>query len=91
MATMGGGVGVRLSYEPTTDILTVTLQEEADIADMAEDTAGTVFAHDAEGRLVLIAIADASRNLDKIRDIERIVSRLAQRILGHPDATEAGR
>ena len=49
VATMGGGVGVRLSYEPTTDILTVTLQEEADIADMAEDTAGTVFAYDAEG------------------------------------------
>lgn len=86
-----GGGGVHVQYEPMKDILTLMLRQDAPIVDVAEDATGTVFGYDANGELVLIEIFDATRNVDKIRDLERILGRMAQRILGQSDTTDTDR
>lgn len=78
---------MQVNYEPTKDVLTLTLRQNASIVDVAEDATGTVFGYDENGELVLIEIFDATRNVDKIRDIERILGRVAERLIGesNPD------
>jgi len=73
---------MRVSYEPVKDVLTLMLRQDASVVDVVEDATGTVFWYDRRGELVQIDIVDATRNVDKIRDIERILGRMVQRILG---------
>lgn len=79
----GWGVGgVKLRYEPTKDILTLTLRENAPIIDVAEDAAGTVFGYDRQGELVVIEIFDATQHVHKLKDIEWMLDQATERILG---------
>lgn len=79
--TRGWG-GVQVRYEPIRDILTLHLRPGVAIVEVAEDVSGTVFGYDGSGDLVLIEIHDATRNVDKIRDIERVIHRVAVRLIG---------
>lgn len=73
---------MKVNYEPTKDILTLTLRDNVPIIDVAEDAAGTVFGYDERGDLVVIEIFDATRNVDKLRDIERMLDQATERLLG---------
>lgn len=83
---MGVG-GVQVRYEPVRDVLTVQLQQDAAIADVSEDLSGTVFGFDRRGKLVVIQIADATRNIDQVRRLEQALEGVVTRILGR-SATE---
>lgn len=79
---------MQVRYEPTKDILTLTLRQNTPIVDVAEDAAGTVFGYDERGDLVVIEIFEATHNVDKLRDIERMLERATQRILGDSGADQ---
>lgn len=66
-----GVVDVNIRYEPLQDILVMTFQSDVPIADVRENVGGTICCYDDSGDLVALEIVDASRNLDKIRIIER--------------------
>lgn len=83
---MGVG-GVQVRYEPVRDVLTVQLQQDAAIADVLEDLSGTVFGFDRRGKLVVIQISDATRNIDQVRRLEQALEGVVTRILGR-SATE---
>ncbi|MFO7264593.1 MAG: hypothetical protein FWJ73_00140 [Limnochordales bacterium] len=83
---MGVG-GVQVRYEPVRDVLTVQLQQDAAIADVSEDLSGTVFGFDRRGKLVVIQISDATRNIDQVRRLEQALEGVVTRILGR-SATE---
>jgi len=78
---------VQVRYEPVRDVLTVQLQQDAAIADVSEDLSGTVFGFDRRGKLVVIQIADATRNIDQVRRLEQALEGVVTRILGR-SATE---
>jgi len=79
--------GVQVRYEPVRDVLTVQLQQDAAIADVSEDLSGTVFGFDRRGKLVVIQISDATRNIDQVRRLEQALEGVVTRILGR-SATE---
>lgn|GEM_PF-5463131 len=78
---------MQVRYEPVRDVLTVQLQQDAAIADVSEDLSGTVFGFDRRGKLVVIQIADATRNIDQVRRLEQALEGVVTRILGR-SATE---
>jgi hypothetical protein len=78
---------VQVRYEPVRDVLTVQLQQDAAIADVSEDLSGTVFGFDRRGKLVVIQISDATRNIDQVRRLEQALEGVVTRILGR-SATE---
>lgn len=81
-----GGGGVQVHYEPVRDVLTVRLQQDAAITDVTEDLSGTTFGFDERGDLVVIEIADASRNIDQVRWLEQALEGLVARVLGRSAA-----
>nr|MBO2470966.1 hypothetical protein [Bacillota bacterium] len=78
---------MQVRYEPVRDVLTVQLQQDAAIADVSEDLSGTVFGFDRRGKLVVIQISDATRNIDQVRRLEQALEGVVTRILGR-SATE---
>lgn len=73
---------MQVRYEPVRDVLTVQLQQDAAIADVSEDLSGTVFGFDRRGKLVVIQISDATRNIDQVRRLEQALEGVVTRILG---------
>jgi YD repeat-containing protein len=61
---------MKVSYDPTTDTLTVVLRQGVTIAESDEARAGTILDYDADGNLVSIEILDASQRVTDARKFE---------------------
>lgn len=75
-----GVVDMNVRYEALQDVLIMKLRSGVPIAEIREDEGGSVYCYDDTGRLVALEIVDASRNLEKIRWLER---RLNEFVDGH--------
>jgi YD repeat-containing protein len=61
---------VKVTYDTTTDSLTVILNEQASIAESDEDKPGIILDYDKDGNLVSIEVLDASQWVTEAKKIE---------------------
>ena len=61
---------MKVTYDTTTDSLTVILKEHASITESDEDKPGVILDYDEAGDLVSIEVLDASRRVSEARKIE---------------------
>jgi uncharacterized protein YuzE len=61
---------MKVTYDSTTDTLTVVLKEGRPVAESAEDRPGVILDYDDEGNLLSLEILDASRHVKDARKIE---------------------
>jgi len=61
---------VKVTYDNTTDSLTVIFNEHASIAESDEDKPGTILDYDKDGNLVSIEVLDASQRITEAKKIE---------------------
>ena len=61
---------MKVSYDKTTDTLSMILQENTPIAESDEDNPGVILDYDAVGNLVSIEILDASTRVTETRKVE---------------------
>jgi YD repeat-containing protein len=59
---------VKVSYDPTTDTLTVIFRQ-APVAESDEDKPGVILDYDSEGNLVSIEVLDASNRVQEPRSV----------------------
>jgi len=66
---------MKVTYDPRTDTLNVTLREDAQVAESDEDKPGVILDYDSDGNLVSLEILDASKRVTDARKVEfRMVS-----------------
>ncbi len=51
---------MKVSYAPTTDILSIVLRDDLAVAESDEDKPGVILDYDDEGKLVSLEVLDAS-------------------------------
>jgi YD repeat-containing protein len=61
---------VKVTYDITTDSLTVILREKVSIAESDEDKPGIILDYDKDGNLVSIEVLDASKRVTEAKKIE---------------------
>jgi YD repeat-containing protein len=61
---------MKVSYDETTDTLSVILKDNTLIAESDEDKPGVVLDYDAAGNLVSLEILDASKRVTEARKVE---------------------
>jgi uncharacterized protein YuzE len=61
---------MKVSYDETTDTLTLVLKEGAKIVESDEDKPGVILDYDDQGNLVSLEVLDASRRVTETRRIE---------------------
>jgi uncharacterized protein YuzE len=61
---------MKVSYDETTDTLSVMLKADARVVESDEDKPGVILDYDANGDLVSLEILDASRRVSDVRRIE---------------------
>ena len=61
---------MRVTYDPRTDTLSVTLRENAQVAESDEGKPGVILDYDADGNLVSLEILDASKRVTDARRVE---------------------
>jgi YD repeat-containing protein len=61
---------VKVTYDITTDSLTVILNEQVSIAESDEDKPGIILDYDKDGNLVSIEVLDASQRVTEAKKIE---------------------
>lgn len=61
---------MKVTYDPRTDMLTMVLKEDAQVAESDEDKPGVILDYDEDGNLVSLEILDASRRVTETRKIE---------------------
>jgi uncharacterized protein YuzE len=61
---------VKVTYDTTTDSLTVIFKEDASVAESDEDKPGVILDYDEAGDLVSIEVLDASRRVSETKKIE---------------------
>jgi uncharacterized protein YuzE len=61
---------VKVTYDTTTDSLTVIFKERASIAESDEDKPGVILDYDKNGDLVSIEVLDASQRVSEAKKIE---------------------
>lgn len=61
---------MKVSYDETTDTLSVILQDNTPVAESDEDKPGTILDYDAGGNLVSLEILDASKRVTEARKVE---------------------
>ena len=59
-----------VSYEPSTDTLTVIFREDVPVSESDEDKPGTILDYDRDGNLISLEILDASNRVTQTRKIE---------------------
>ena len=61
---------MKVSYDETTDTLTVILKDNTPVAESDEEKPGIILDYDATGNLVSLEILDASKRVTEARKIE---------------------
>jgi uncharacterized protein YuzE len=61
---------VKVTYDATTDSLTVILNEKASIVESDEDKPGVILDYDKKGNLVSLEVLDASKRVTEAKRIE---------------------
>jgi uncharacterized protein YuzE len=61
---------MKVSYDETTDTLSVILQDNTPVAESDEDKPGVILDYDATGNLVSLEILDASKRVTETRKVE---------------------
>ena len=61
---------MKVTYDPRTDTLSVTLKENAQVAESDEGKPGVILDYDGEGDLVSLEILDASKRVTDTRKVE---------------------
>ena len=61
---------MKVTYDPSTDTLNVTLREDAQVAESDEDKPGVILDYDSDGNLVSLEILDASKRVTDARKVE---------------------
>ncbi|MHC5209559.1 MAG: DUF2283 domain-containing protein [Planctomycetota bacterium] len=65
---------MKVTYDPRTDSLVVTLRSDVPVAESDESSPGVVLDYDAEGNLVSLEVLDASR---RVTDADKMEFRVA--------------
>lgn len=61
---------MKVSYDETTDTLSVILKDNTPVAESDEDKPGIILDYDATGNLVSLEILDASKRVTEARKVE---------------------
>ncbi len=61
---------MKVSYDPTTDILSIILRDDRAVAESDEDKPGVILDYDNEGNLVSLEVLDASTRVSDTRKVE---------------------
>ncbi len=61
---------MKVTYDPRTDTLNVTLREDAQVAESDEDKPGVILDYDSDGNLVSLETLDASKRVTDARKVE---------------------
>lgn len=61
---------MKISYDTTTDTLTVMLRAETPVAESDEDKPGVILDYDEDGNLISVEILDASRRVYETKRVE---------------------
>ena len=61
---------MKVTYDTTTDSLTVIFKENASVIESDEDKPGVILDYDEAGDLVSIEVLDASRRVSEAKKIE---------------------
>ena len=61
---------MKVSYDRTTDILSIVLRDDRAIAESDEDKPGVILDYDNEGNLVSLEVLDASTRVSDTRKVE---------------------
>ena len=61
---------MKVSYDPTTDILSIVLRDDCAVAESDEDKPGVILDYDNEGNLVSLEVLDASTRVSDTRKVE---------------------
>lgn len=61
---------MQVSYDPTTDILSIVLRDDRAVAESDEDKPGVILDYDNEGNLVSLEVLDASTRVSDTRKVE---------------------
>jgi YD repeat-containing protein len=61
---------MKVSYDKTTDTLSMVLKDNTPVAESDEDKPGVILDYDALGNLVSIEILDASTRVTETRKVE---------------------
>ena len=61
---------MKVSYDPTSDILSIILLNDRTVAESNEDKPGVILDYDTEGDLVSLEVLDASMRVSDTRKVE---------------------
>ena len=61
---------MKVSYDRTTDILSIVLRDDRAIAESDEDKPGVILDYDNQGNLVSLEVLDASTRVSDTRKVE---------------------
>lgn len=61
---------MKVTYDATTDTLTVILRDRVPVAESDEDKPGVILDYDEQGNLISLEVLDASRRVAEPRRIE---------------------
>ena len=65
---------MKVSYDPTTDILSIVLRDDRAVAESDEDKPGVILDYDNEGNLVSLEVLDASTRVSDTRKVEYLMA-----------------
>ena len=61
---------MKVSYDQSTDTLSIVLKENAQVAESDEDKPGVILDYDERGDLVAMEILDASRRVTEAKKVD---------------------
>lgn len=65
---------MKVTYDQTTDTLTVILKDDVQIVESDEDKPGVIMDYDSHGNLVSLEILDASKRVTETRRMEFVTT-----------------
>ena len=65
---------MKVSYDPTTDTLSIILRDDRAVAESDEDKPGVILDYDSEGNLVSLEVLDASTRVSDTRKVEYLMA-----------------
>ena len=65
---------MKVSYDPTTDTLSIILRDDRAVAESDEDKPGVILDYDSKGNLVSLEVLDASTRVSDTRKVEYLMA-----------------